>query len=84
MPPARLYSADFSRPWCIIGSPMWFARSKVCYGLLWLEPIESGGEAQHAHEAGGRLLVAGCNGALLLEPSPEPFLGVSGRIVEPA
>src|SRR4051812_1487660 len=42
-------------------------------GLLGLEPIESGSEAEDAHEAGGGLLVAGRDGAPLLEPCPEPL-----------
>src|SRR5215212_4098677 len=41
--------------------------------MLGLEPVESSGEAEDAHEAGGGLLIAGCNRAPLLEPSPEPL-----------
>src|SRR3954467_14834762 len=45
----------------------------LLYGLLCLEPIESGGKAEDAHEGLGRLLIAGRNRAPLLEPSPEPL-----------
>src|SRR4051795_13220933 len=41
--------------------------------LLGLEPIESGREAEDAHEGAGRLLIAGGNGAPLFQPRPEPL-----------
>src|SRR4051794_2821840 len=51
-------------------------------GLLGLEPVESGGKAEDAHEAGGRLLVAGRNRAPLFQPRPEP-LHVVAIVVDP-
>src|SRR5215217_347023 len=51
-------------------------------GLLGLEPVESGGEAEDAHEAGGRLLIAGRNRAPLFQPRPEP-LDVAAIGVDP-
>src|SRR4051795_13001199 len=55
---------------------------KLHKSLLCLEPVESGGKAEDAHEAGGRLLIAGRNRAPLLEPSPEP-LHVVAIVVDP-
>src|SRR3954454_11665884 len=51
-------------------------------GLLGLEPIESGREAEDAHEGAGRLLIAGGNGAPLFQPRPEP-LHVVAIVVDP-
>src|SRR3954454_18217521 len=51
-------------------------------GLLGLEPIESGREAEDAHEGAGRLLIAGRNGAPLFQPRPEP-LHVVAIVVDP-
>ena len=48
-----------------------------------LEPIEGCGEAEGTHEADGGLLVAGGDGALLLEPSPEA-LDLVAVVVDPA
>src|SRR3954465_894146 len=53
-----------------------------CEGLLGLEPIESGREAEDAHEGAGRLLIAGGNGAPLFQPRPEP-LHVAAIVVDP-
>src|SRR4051795_1025891 len=50
--------------------------------VLGLEPIESGGEAEDAHEGAGRLLIAGGNGAPLFQPRPEP-LHVVAIVVDP-
>jgi hypothetical protein len=44
-----------------------------CYGLLALDPVESGGETEYAHEGSGGLLIPSCNGSPLLEPRPEPL-----------
>src|ERR671916_2795629 len=38
-----------------------------------LDPVHGGGHAEHAHEGAGGLLVAGGDGAPLLEPCPETF-----------
>jgi hypothetical protein len=38
----------------------------MIYGLLALDPVESGREAKYAHEGSGDLLVARCNGSPLL------------------
>src|SRR4051794_6825420 len=59
-----------------------FAVAPSITGLLGLEPVEGSREAQHAHEAGGGLLVAGRNRAPLLEPCPEP-LHVVAIVVDP-
>src|ERR671912_2634338 len=57
--------------------------SCLLLGLLGLEPVESGSEAEDAHEAGGGLLVAGRNRAPLFQPRPEPLhvvaIGVDPR-----
>src|SRR4051795_1162465 len=50
--------------------------------VLGLEPIESGREAEDAHEGAGRLLIAGGNGAPLFQPRPEP-LHVVAIVVDP-
>src|ERR671912_1185379 len=47
--------------------------SCLLLGLLWLEPIESGSEAEDTHEAGGGLLIAGRHRAPLFQPRPEPL-----------
>src|ERR671912_1510781 len=47
--------------------------SCLLLGLLWLEPIESGSEAEDTHEAGGGLLVAGRHRPPLFQPRPEPL-----------
>src|SRR5690348_5548740 len=39
--------------------------------LLAFDPVEGGGHAEDAHEGAGGLLVAGGDGAPLLEPGPE-------------
>src|SRR3954467_10900506 len=55
-------------------SPRNLTRSRsAAWGLLALEPVESGGEAEDAHEAGGGLLIAGRNPPPFFHPSPEPF-----------
>src|SRR4051795_10334460 len=46
---------------------------KLHKSLLCLEPVESGGKAEDAHEGLGRLLIAGRNRAPLFEPGPEPL-----------
>ena len=46
---------------------------RLDYGLLWLEPIESGREVEDAHEGRGGLLVAGGHGTPLLQPGPQPL-----------
>ncbi len=53
-----------------------------CYGLLSLDPVESGGETEHAHEGSGGLLIARCNGSPLFEPGPEPLDDVA-VVVDP-
>src|SRR5215204_1278538 len=49
---------------------------------LVLEPVESGGEAEYAHEGRGRLLVAGRNSPPLLQPGPEPLDNIA-IVVDP-
>src|SRR5215208_462929 len=44
---------------------------QLIYALLRLEPVHGGGHAEHAHEGAGGLLVAGGDGAPLLESGPE-------------
>ncbi len=51
-------------------------------GVSSLEPIEGGGEVEDAHEADGGLLVAGGDGAPLLEPGPEA-LDLVAVVVDP-
>src|SRR4051794_26695101 len=51
-------------------------------GLLGLEPVESGGKAEDAHEAGGCLLIAGRHRPPLFQPRPEP-LHVVAIVVDP-
>src|SRR4051794_20119410 len=49
---------------------------RACESLssVWLlDPVHGGGHAEHAHEGAGGLLVAGGDGAPLLEPRPETF-----------
>src|SRR5829696_7701744 len=43
------------------------------YGLLVLEPVDCRGEAEHAHEGRGSLLVARCNSPPLFQSGPEPL-----------
>src|SRR3954467_1022708 len=55
-------------------SPRNLTRSRsAAWGLLALDPVESGGEAEDAHEAGGGLLIAGRHRPPLFQPRPEPF-----------
>src|SRR4051812_12841346 len=48
--------------------------------VLLLDPIHGGGHAEHAHEAAGRLLVAGRNRTPLLEPGPETLDAVAVHV----
>src|SRR3954467_7751952 len=64
-------------------SPRNLTRSRsAAWGLLALEPVESGGEAEDAHEAGGGLLIAGRNRPPFFQPRPEP-LHVVAIVVDP-
>src|SRR3954447_19900304 len=57
--------------------------ARACESLssvLLLDPIHGGGHAEHAHEAAGRLLVAGRNRTPLLEPGPETLDAVAVHV----
>src|SRR3954462_5182456 len=57
--------------------------ARACESLssvLLLDPIHGGGHAEHAHEAAGRLLVAGRNRTPLLEAGPETLDAVAVHV----